>query len=75
MEIGFRRHKTTKKVFTNEKPQITLGFPRLQAFSVDQRYSLTGCSSAETISAYIGESKLNPALIFITRTLFTRFGV
>lgn len=75
MEIGFRRHTTTKKVFTNKKPQIALGLPRLQAFSVDQRYSLTGCSSAEPISAYIGESKLNPALIFITKTLFTRFGV
>ena len=42
--------------------------------SFDQRCSLTGCSSAEPISAYIGKSKLNPALIFITRTLFTRFG-
>ncbi len=75
MEIGFRRHKTTKKGLTNKKPQIALGLPRLIAFSVDQCYSLTGCSSAEPISAYIGESKLNPTLIFITRTLFTRFGV
>ena len=75
MEIGFRRHTTTKKVLTKRKPQIALGCLWLQAFSVDQRYSLTGCSSAEPISACIGESKLNPTLIFITRTLFTRFGV
>jgi hypothetical protein len=58
MEIGFRRHKTTKKVFTNEKPQIALGFPWLQAFSVDQSYSLTGCSSAEPTSVSLDLTNL-----------------
>jgi hypothetical protein len=62
MEIGFRRHATTKKVLTKRKPQITLGLPWLHAFSVDQRYSSIGCSSAEPISAYIGKSKLKPTI-------------
>jgi len=62
MEIGFRRHTTTKKILANRKPQIALGCLWLQAFSVDQRYSLTGCSSAEPISAYIGKMKLNPTI-------------
>jgi len=51
--LGFYRHVLRqKKVLKRRTTQITLGCPRLNAFSVDQGYSLVGCSPAEPTSAY-----------------------
>ena len=46
--MGFRRHKNDKKRWAT---QSVLDYPWPEAFSVDQEYSLAGCSSAEPDSA------------------------
>ena len=58
MNLGFRRHTTTKKASLIKKPQNTLGLLWRIAFSVGQNYSLIGCSPAEPISAYPGNTKI-----------------
>jgi hypothetical protein len=60
--MGFRRHEPTKKVKKKRTTQNRLGCPWLTAFSVDQKYSLTGCSPAEPVSACPGETNLHPTL-------------
>jgi hypothetical protein len=42
--------------------QNILGHLLAYAFSVDQEYSLTGCSPAEPVSAYPDETNLNTTM-------------
>ncbi len=62
--MGFDRHKTTKKCQKSWAAQIVSGCPWPQAFSVDQGYSLTGCSPAEPVSAYPDNLNIIPTFDF-----------
>jgi hypothetical protein len=62
MKTGFRRHvKTTKKVIKKKVTQTDLGYLWPEAFSVDQDYSLAGCSPAEPASACPDKVNIIPA--------------
>lgn len=64
MDLGFRRHENDKKAFERKGNPKKFRLPRLVAFSVDQGYSLVGCSPAEPTSAYPDAIKIIPTFNF-----------
>jgi hypothetical protein len=63
--MGFLRHKNDKKGdLKNRAPQSVLGSPGPVPFSVDQKYSLAGCSPAEPASAYSDAVNIIPTINF-----------
>jgi GMP synthase-like glutamine amidotransferase len=63
--MGFRRHRTTKKALKESGQSKNIWTAHGQrVFSVNQEYSLTGCSPAEPVSAYPDELKIIPTLNF-----------
>lgn len=60
--MGFKRHTTTKKELKERATQIVLDCPWPEAFSVDQEYSLAGCSPAEPASACPDRSNIIPTI-------------
>lgn len=62
--MGFKRHKQQKKTLKERAAQIALGYPWPVAFSVDQEYSLAGCSPAEPASACPDGLNIIPTIEF-----------
>lgn len=64
MDLGFRRHTATKKINKKRATQRYSGCPRPLVFSVDQEYSLMGCSPAEPLSTYPDGTNINTTYIY-----------
>lgn len=62
--MGFRRHKKRQKRLLKKATQMNVGCFWPKAFSVDQDYSLVGCSPAEPTSAYPDKVNIIPTIDF-----------
>ena len=66
--MGFRRHIQQKRTQKERATQTGLGCPWPKAFSVDQEYSLAGCSPAEPASACPDRLNIIPTFEFKTKS-------
>lgn len=67
--MGFKRHILQQKRTQKEwAAQTALDCPWPEAFSVDQEYSLVGCSPAEPASACPDKTNIIPTIKFKSKS-------